>query len=81
MDNSSNTNFFDSEKNTIFGKIYLANVRNRLITELTNPSDVDCKRWVWELVQNAKDSIAGKKDKNLVDIKINVDKDLYISFI
>ena len=78
MDNSSNTNFFDSEKNTIFGKIYLANVRNRLITELTNPSDIDCKRWVWELVQNAKDSIAGKKDKNLVDIKINVDKDLYI---
>ena len=78
MDNSSNTNFFDSEKNTIFGKIYLANVRNRLITELTNPSDIDCKRWVWELVQNAKDSIAGKNDKNLVDIKINVDKDLYI---
>ena len=32
---------------------------NRL-RELENPSDNDCKRWIWELIQNAKDSIVGQ---------------------
>ena len=73
-----NDNFFDDERKSIFGKIYLSNVRSRLITELTNPNDNDCKRWIWELIQNAKDSISGKKDKTSVDIEINVDKDVFI---
>ncbi|OUM69104.1 hypothetical protein PIROE2DRAFT_2989 [Piromyces sp. E2] len=68
-------NFFDKERRTIFGKTYLANVQNRL-RELENLSDVDCKRWVWELLQNAKDSIAGQKNKN-IDIKITVKEDTY----
>eukprot|EP00833_Pecoramyces_ruminatium_P014851 jgi/Orpsp1_1/1188883/evm.model.d7180000067945.1 len=38
------SNPFDSDRMTIFGKVYLANVENRL-RELENPKDVDCKRW------------------------------------
>jgi len=70
-------NFFDKERWNIFGKIYLANVQNRL-REIENLNDVDCKRWVWELIQNAKDSIAGQKDRKDVDIKIIVDNNTYI---
>ena len=78
MDISSSNNIFDDERRSIFGKIYLANVKNRL-RELTNPSIIDCKRWIWELVQNAKDSISGKNsNKTAVDIEINVENDLYI---
>ena len=66
-----NVNPFEDEKNNIFGKIYLANVRNRL-RELENPNDVDCKRWIWELVQNAKDSISNQPNRKNVDIKIIV---------
>ena len=71
MDNSLqfNSNLFDEERSKIFGKIYLANVRNRL-RELENPNDVDCKRWIWELVQNAKDSISNQPDRKDVDIKL-----------
>ena len=73
---NSNKNPFEEEKNNIFGKIYLANVRNRL-RELENPNDVDCKRWIWELVQNAKDSISNQPERKDVDIKINVENDIY----
>eukprot|EP00833_Pecoramyces_ruminatium_P003026 jgi/Orpsp1_1/1177058/evm.model.c7180000060037.1 len=69
--------FFDAERKLIFGKVYLANVRNRL-RELDNCNDVDCKRWIWELVQNAKDSISGQQDKSSVDIEIIVDEETYI---
>ena len=81
MDNSLqfNSNLFDEERSKIFGKIYLANVRNRL-RELENPNDVDCKRWIWELVQNAKDSISTQPDRKNVDIKIKVENNIY-SFI
>ena len=58
MQISNIENIFDDERKTIFGKIYLANVKNRL-RDLNNPSNIDCKRWIWELVQNAKDSIFG----------------------
>ena len=74
-----NKNPFDEERKKIFGKIYLANVRNRL-RELENPTDIDCKRWIWELVQNAKDSISNQPNRKDVDIKIKVEKDIY-SFI
>ena len=78
MDNSLqfNSNLFDEERSKIFGKIYLANVRNRL-RELENPNDVDCKRWIWELVQNAKDSISNQPDRKDVDIKIKIENDIY----
>ena len=81
MENSLNINKnpFDEERKKIFGKMYLANVRNRL-RELENPTDIDCKRWIWELVQNAKDSISNKPNRKDVDIKIKVEKDTY-SFI
>lgn len=57
----SKKNPFDKYMKNIFNKIYLANVGNRL-RELENPSNIDCKRWIWELIQNAKDSISGRKD-------------------
>ena len=37
MNISPNNNIFDDERKSIFGKIYLANVKNRL-RDLTNPS-------------------------------------------
>ena len=72
----SKKNPFDKYMKNIFNKIYLANVGNRL-RELENPSNVDCKRWIWELIQNAKDSISGRKDRKNVDIEINVENDFY----
>jgi len=68
--------FFGKKRKAIFKKLYISNVRNRL-RELVNPNDVDCKRWVWELVQNAKDSIAGQPNKK-VDVEIIVKSDTYI---
>ena len=70
------TNVFDKYMKVIFHKMYLANVSNRL-RELENPRDIDCKRWIWELVQNAKDSIAGNKERTKVDIKIIVEGDSF----
>ena len=70
------SNLFDEERGNIFGKIYLANVKNRL-RELEFPNDIDCKRWIWELVQNAKDSISNHPDRNGVDIKIKIENDIY----
>ena len=74
--NSNEASPFDEERRNILGKVYLANVRNRL-RELEYPNDVDCKRWIWELVQNSKDSIANQQDRKDVDIKIKVEKDIY----
>ena len=68
--------FFEEERIHIFGKMYLANVRNRL-RELEFPNDIDCKRWIWELVQNAKDSISNQPERNGVDIKVKVENDIY----
>ena len=73
---ANENNPFDEVKSNIFGKIYLANVRNRL-RELEYPNDVDCKRWIWELVQNAKDSIANDPKRKDVDLKIKVENDIY----
>jgi len=70
-------NPFNKYKENIFGNVYLANVRNRL-RDLENPSPIDCKRWIWELVQNAKDSIVGQKDRIDIDIEIIVKDDSYI---
>lgn len=38
----------------LFAQKYVSDVRNR-VHELENPSEIDQKRWIWELIQNAKD--------------------------
>ena len=77
MELTKNENIFDDERKIIFGKIYLANVKNRL-RDLNNPSNIDCKRWIWELVQNAKDSISDQNDRKSIDIEIIVQDNKYI---
>ena len=62
----------EKERDSVMHKMYVSNVGNRL-REMDVPMDVDCQRWAWELMQNAKDSIAIpdsiiKKDK--VDIQL-----------
>ena len=58
-------------RSKVFHKMYVANVRNRL-RQLNEPTENDCKRWVWELIQNAKDSISSDKTRQTVDIKLIV---------
>ena len=53
-----------------------ANVRNRL-RELEYPNNIYFKRWIWESVQNSKDSYIKSISINDVDIKIKVEKDIY----
>ncbi|WP_430937360.1 hypothetical protein [Saccharicrinis sp. 156] len=36
----------------LLSEMYLSNVQNRL-RQLNEPTNNDCKRWVWELIQNA----------------------------
>lgn len=55
----------------LLDKMYIGNVRNRL-RQLNEPSENDYKRWIWELIQNAKDSISQNPDKYDVDVKVIV---------
>lgn len=57
--------------NELLNKMYISNVRNRL-RQLNEPTENDCKRWIWELIQNAKDSISQNFDKQNVDVKVIV---------
>lgn len=41
----------------LLSDMYLSNVKKRL-RALNQPTENDRKRWVWELIQNAKDSIS-----------------------
>ena len=50
----------------LLNKMYISNVQNRL-RQLNEPTENDCKRWIWELIQNAKDD-----NRDSVDIKILV---------
>ncbi len=56
---------------SVFDKMYITNVEKRL-RELNSPSDNDRKRWVWELIQNAKDTIAKDPNRNTIDVRIEV---------
>lgn len=49
---------------------YVNNLNARL-PDLRDPNDIDCKRWPWELVQNAKDTVVKRtnKDDRYVDVK------------
>ena len=55
----------------LLDKMYISNVQNRL-RQLNEPTENDCKRWVWELIQNAKDSISQDDSRDSVDIKLIV---------
>lgn len=55
----------------LLSKMYISNVQNRL-RQLNEPSENDSKRWLWELIQNAKDSVVQLKDRKSVDIRIQV---------
>lgn len=57
----------------LLDKMYITNVQKRL-RELNQPSDTDKKRWVWELIQNAKDSIAGTS-RETVNVRIVIEGD------
>ena len=65
----------DKARESVFDKMYITNVEKRL-RELNSPSDNDRKRWVWELIQNAKDTIAKDPNRNSIDVRIEVDGDL-----
>ncbi len=56
-------------------KMYISNVAKRL-RQLNQPSDVDRKRWVWELIQNAKDTIVGDPDRSEINVRINIEGDI-----
>lgn len=60
--------------NKLIHKMYIGNVYNRL-DELNNPQDDDRKRWIWELIQNAKDTVAQDPNRNGVNILIEIDGD------
>ena len=57
---------------------YVQKVSARL-RELRSPSDSDKKRWIWELLQNAKDCISNSFERTSVDIEVIVE-DNYIIF-
>ena len=63
----------------IFDKMYISAVKNRL-RELDEPTDNDCKRWVWELIQNAKDSISQDEHRKAVDVRLIV-RDKEVKFL
>lgn len=60
---------------SVLNKMYIAAVKNRL-RQLNTPSDNDKKRWVWELVQNAKDTIAKDPNRKSVDVRIEIEGDI-----
>lgn len=55
-------------------KMYISNVSKRL-RELNQPTETDKKRWVWELIQNAKDTIASDPIRNFINVRIDIDGD------
>lgn len=63
----------------LLSNMYLSNVKKRL-RALNQPCENDRKRWVWELIQNAKDSISKVYDRTSVDIEIEI-KDNILRFI
>ncbi|OHT14624.1 hypothetical protein TRFO_14915 [Tritrichomonas foetus] len=62
------TSFFNTHKQSesekiqlmLIHKLYIANVQNRL-REISNPQENDLQRWPWELIQNARDSVADQR--------------------
>lgn len=50
---------------------YVNNLHDRL-PQLIDPSEIDCKRWPWELLQNAKDTVVKREnpEERYVDVTI-----------
>lgn len=59
----------------LLDKMYISNVSKRL-RELNQPNDIDRKRWIWELLQNAKDTITSNPDRDSIKARILIDGDL-----
>ena len=66
----------DNSRNSVLHKMYVSNVGNRL-REMQTPSDIDCQRWPWELMQNAKDSISGS-NRDSVEVILEIADDMVI---
>lgn len=82
MDNNKQTekpNEAYNAEEDLLSDMYLSNVKKRL-RALNQPSENDRKRWVWELIQNAKDSISKDPNRSSVDIEIEI-KDNIVKFI
>ncbi|MBD5132407.1 MAG: hypothetical protein HDT28_07480 [Clostridiales bacterium] len=56
-------------------KMYISNVAKRL-RDLDQPSATDKQRWVWELIQNAKDTIANDNTRDKINVSININGDI-----
>ena len=66
----------DNSRDSVLHKMYVSNVGNRL-REMQTPSDIDCQRWPWELMQNAKDSISGT-DRESVEVILEISDNFVI---
>lgn len=58
----------------LLDKMYISNVSKRL-RELNQPNDIDRKRWIWELLQNAKDTITNNPNRDSIKARILIDGD------
>ena len=63
--------------NDVLHDMYVSKVGNRL-NELDSPSDEDRRRWIWELIQNAKDSIAGDVLRKKVSVELIIRGDTVV---
>lgn len=55
-----------AEKDVMYEQ-YCNSVGARL-RDLDNPGEIDCKRWPWELIQNAKDTVVKREKDKFVDV-------------
>ena len=58
----------------LLDKMYISNVSKRL-RELNQPNDIDRKRWILELLQNAKDTITNNPKRDSIKARILIDGD------
>ena len=68
-------NAVEKERQLDANRAIAQKIRNRL-SQLDNATEIDKKRWIWELLQNAKDTIL---DNAKVDIEITI-SDEFLEF-
>ena len=73
---SNSLKCIENSRASILHKMYVSNVGNRL-REMQTPSDIDCQRWPWELMQNAKDSISGT-NRDSVEVILEISENSVI---
>ncbi len=71
LDSNSVPRGYSRAHDKLTNKIYISNVGKRL-RQLNNPSDIDYRRWVWELLQNAKDSITGIEGRKQINAEFSI---------